>query len=217
MLRTTTFACLLLFLLPAFAAELSGKAIAVADGDTFTLLLADKTQVQVRLAEIDAPERGQPYGNMSRQALSAAVMGREVRVDVQTKDRYGRTVGRPYVGDLDVCAEMVEQGAAWVYREYVVDRGLFAFEEQAREAKRGLWGTSEARAMPPWEWRRQGNRDGAPEGCAIKGNINSKGLRIYHVPGSSSYGATRINTARGERWFCSEAEARAAGWRAPRE
>ena len=216
LLRPLSLACLLLLVLPALSAELSGKAIAVADGDTFTLLLPDKTQVVIRLAEIDAPERGQPYGNKSRQALSAAVIGRQVRVEVQTRDRYGRTVGRPYVGDLDVCAEMVEQGAAWVYREYVIDRGLFVLEKQAREAKRGLWGTSEAKAMPPWEWRRQGNRNEAPEGCAIKGNINSKGQQIYHVPGGSSYGATQINTGRGERWFCSEAEARAAGWRAPR-
>mgnify|MGYP000417491451 CR=1 FL=1 len=159
LLRLFSFACLLLLALPALAAELSGKAISVVDGDTFTLLLADNSQVQIRLAEVDAPERGQPYGNKSRQALSAAVVGRQVRVEVQTKDRYGRTVGRPYVGDIDVCAEMVEQGAAWVYREYVIERALFVLEEQAREAKRGIWGTSEAMAVPPWEWRGVLGRD----------------------------------------------------------
>lgn len=73
--------------------------------------------------------------------------------------------------------------------------------------------------MPPWEWRRSGGNpasDAVSGNCSIKGNINSKGDRIYHVPGSRSYGATRINESKGERWFCSESEARAAGWRPPR-
>lgn len=133
---------------------------------------------------------------------------------VQTTDRYGRTVGRPYVGDLDICAEMVRMGAAWAYREYLIDRSLLTLEADAKAGKKGLWGLSEAQNMPPWEWRRSG--DGNQSGsCQIKGNINSKGDHIYRVPGSRSYGATRINQSKGERWFCSEAEARAAGWRPP--
>jgi endonuclease YncB( thermonuclease family) len=106
------------------ASELTGKVVGIADGDTFTLLTADKQQVKIRLAEIDAPESGQPYGNKSKQALSGLVFGKDVRVVVQTTDRYGRTVGRPYVGDLDVCAEMVRMGAAWAYRDYLRDRSL---------------------------------------------------------------------------------------------
>ena len=110
---------------------------------------------------------------------------------------------------------MVRMGAAWAYREYLRDEGLLTLEAEAKAQERGLWGLSEAQNTPPWEWRRSGG--GNPSGnCQIKGNINSKGDRIYHVPGSSSYGATRINEAKGERWFCSEAEAQAAGWRAPR-
>ncbi len=199
----------------ASAAELTGRAISIADGDTFTLLTADKNQIKIRLAEIDAPENGQPYGNRARQALSELVYGQNVRVEVQTKDRYGRTVGRTYVDDLDVCAEMVRRGAAWVYREYAIEQRLFALEQQARDAEKGLWGISEARNLAPWEWRRQGNQATAPPGCNIKGNLSRSG-KIYHLPGTSSYGATRIDTSRGERWFCSEAEARAAGWRPPR-
>jgi endonuclease YncB( thermonuclease family) len=198
------------------AAELSGRVIGIADGDTFTLLTADKQQIKIRLAEIDAPENGQPYGNKSKQALSGLIFGKDVRVVVQTKDRYGRTVGRPYVGDLDICAEMVRMGDAWAYREYLIDKSLLTLESDAKATERGLWGLSEAKNMPPWQWRREGNQEAAPEGCNIKGNINSKGTRIYHAPGSSSYGATQIDGAKGERWFCSEAEAKAAGWRAPR-
>ena len=198
------------------AAELSGRVIGIADGDTFTLLTAGKQQIKIRLAEIDAPESGQPYGNKSKQALSGLIFGKDVRVAVQTKDRYGRTVGRPYAGDLDICAEMVRIGAAWAYREYLIDRSLLTLESDAKSAERGLWSLSEAKNMPPWQWRRQGNQDAAPEGCNIKGNINSKGGRIYHAPGSSSYGATKIDVSKGERWFCTAQEARAAGWRAPR-
>jgi endonuclease YncB( thermonuclease family) len=208
----------LLALSPAvFAADLSGRVVGIADGDTFTLLTSDKQQVKIRLAEIDAPESSQPYGNKSKQALSGLIFGKDVRVVVQTTDRYGRTVGRPYVGNLDVCEEMVRVGAAWVYRQYVVDESLFDVENDARAARRGIWGLSEAQQVEPWNWRRGLNGSGkTPEGCNIKGNINREGEHIYHVPGRSSYGATKINESRGERWFCSEEEAIAAGWRAPR-
>jgi len=77
-------------------------------------------------------------------------------VVVQDTDKYGRTVGRVYVGSLDVNAELVKQGAAWVYRQYLKDQSLLALEEQARAAKIGLWGLPEAQRMPPWEWRHGG-------------------------------------------------------------
>lgn len=198
------------------AIEIEGKVIAIADGDTFTLLTADKDQVKIRLAEIDAPESGQPYGNKSKQALSGLIFGKDVSVITQTTDRYGRTVGWPHVDGISVSEEMLRIGAAWVYREYVIHDVLFAVEQDAREAKLGLWGISESQNMPPWQWRREGNQEGAREGCNIKGNINSKGVKIYHAPGSSSYGVTQIDESMGERWFCSEAEAKAEGWRAPR-
>lgn len=201
---------------PGQSADLIGRAIEVSDGDTFTLMTPEKTRVEIRLAEIDAPESGQPYGIRARQALSNHLAGQTVRVVVQTTDRYGRTVGRAYVDDKDICAEMVRGGNAWVYREHVIEEQLLELEDEARIAGRGLWGTTESRDMPPWEWRRQVGEIRASRGCAIKGNINSKGQRIYHLPGSRSYGDTRINLGRGERWFCSEEEARDAGWRAPR-
>lgn len=95
---------LLLAAAPALGADLHGRVVGIADGDTFTLLTTSKQQVKIRLAEIDAPESGQPYGNRSEQALSGLIFGKDVRVVVQTTDRYGRTVGRPYLDDLDVCA-----------------------------------------------------------------------------------------------------------------
>jgi len=211
-----TFLAFLFLAVTTTAAELSGRVVRVADGDTFTLLTSDSQQIKIRLAEIDAPESGQPYGNKSKQALSSLLVGKDIRVVVQTIDRYGRTVGRPYIGSLDVCEEMIRLGAAWVYRQYVIDDSLFDVESEAKNARRGVWGLSESQNMAPWEWRRSGGNESAPEGCLIKGNINSKGDKIYHVPGRSSYGGTKINEAKGERWFCSEDEAKAAGWRAPR-
>lgn len=214
-MRWLSFAILLLPAL-ALSTDLEGKVVAIADGDTFTLLTSDKREVKIRLAEIDAPESGQAYGNRSKQVLASLIFGEDCQVRVQTKDRYGRTVGRPFVGQLDISAEMVRLGAAWVYRQYVQDKSLFDIESDARNNKRGLWGITEVKNMPPWEWRRSGGQEGAPEGCTIKGNINSKGEKIYHMSGVSGYGQTRIDESKGERWFCSEEEAKRAGWRARR-
>lgn len=153
-------AFLLLLAAPLMAAEYAGRVTSISDGDTLTLLVPDGTsfkQVKVRLGEIDTPESKQPYGSRARQALSDLAFGKQARVVVQDTDRYGRTVGRVYVGGTDVNAEMVKQGAAWVYRQFAKDQSLFRLEEQARAAKLGLWALPEAQRMPPWEWRHGGS------------------------------------------------------------
>ncbi len=144
----------LLLSAPAMSSELQGHVVSIADGDTFTLLTADKQQVRIRLAEIDTPESGQPYGNRAKQALADLVFGKDVRVEVQDIDRYGRTVGRPYVGDVDVCAELVENGFAWAYRQYLRDPKLLELEKDAQDSKRGLWSLPEYERIAPWDWRR---------------------------------------------------------------
>ena len=158
--RTLWLYCFLALLAgPLLAAEYSGKVVGVSDGDTLTLLVPDGAsfkQIKVRLGEIDTPERKQPYGTRAQQTLSELAFNKEARVVVQDTDRYGRTVGRVYVGSVDVNAELVKQGAAWVYRQYLKDQSLLALEEQARAAKIGLWGLPEAQRMPPWEWRHGG-------------------------------------------------------------
>ena len=153
---------LLLFVLAAVvttaqSAELTGKVVGVHDGDTLTLLMPDGAsfkQVKVRLGEIDTPESKQPYGERAKQALSDLAFGKQARIVVQDTDRYRRTVGRVYVGNVDVNAEMIRQGAAWVYRQYLKDQSLLALEQQAKSAKRGLWGLPEAERCPPWDWRK---------------------------------------------------------------
>ena len=137
----------------AMAAEITGRVVGIADGDTLTVLDEARRQIRVRLAEIDTPESGQPYGSRAKQALSDLAFGKSVRVVMQDTDRYGRTVGRVYAGSIDVNAEMVRQGAAWVYRKYNRDPSLLRLEQEAREGRRGLWALPEAERTPPWEWR----------------------------------------------------------------
>ena len=144
---------LLLVAHPALAETLSGRVVAIADGDTLTVLTEAREQVRVRLSEIDTPERRQPYGQRSRERLSELAVGKQVRVAVRDKDRYGRTVGRVWADGVDVNAVMVRDGAAWVYRRYSQDEGLRRAEDEARAARRGLWGLPEAERTPPWEWR----------------------------------------------------------------
>lgn len=141
----------------ASAAELSGRVVTVADGDTITILDAQKAQHRIRLAGIDAPEKGQPFGNRSRENLAERVFKRDVIVEWHKKDRYGRLVGVVLVDGHDVNLEQVRAGFAWWYREYAKeqkpeDRALYELAEKAaREGKLGLW--ADPRPKPPWEWR----------------------------------------------------------------
>ena len=132
------------------AAEVVGRVVAVHDGDTITVLVAGR-DIRVRLHAIDAPERGQPFSNASRHALEALVAGREVRIVERGHDGYGRLLGRVHAGALDVNAEQVRLGYAWVFRRFVNDPVLLASEAEAKAAQRGLW--RDPGAMPPWQWR----------------------------------------------------------------
>jgi len=148
---------LLFVIIPALlqAQTLQGKVVHIADGDTLTILV-DHEQVKIRLAEVDAPESHQDYGQRAKQVLGQLVFGKEVLVDDEGKDRYGRTIGHVHLGSLDVNSEMVRAGYAWVYVKYARDQSLYALEREAREARRGLW-ASDVR-VPPWEWRKEKRR-----------------------------------------------------------
>lgn len=143
---------------PASAAEIRGRVVGITDGDTLTLLTDLREQVRVRVSDIDAPERRQPYGDRARQALSDLTFGRRARVEARDIDRYGRTVGRVFIGPVDVSAAMVERGAAWVFRQYSHDPDLLRLETEARTARRGLWRLPEAQRVAPWDWRHASRR-----------------------------------------------------------
>ncbi|ORJ61332.1 thermonuclease family protein [Geothermobacter hydrogeniphilus] len=152
---------LLLFIsFPGFgyASSFTGKVVKVSDGDTIQVLNSGKA-VKIRLAEIDCPETshgpkkpGQPFGQAAKKFALALVGGKTVRVDVVTRDRYGRTVGKVVLDDGSTLNKrLVEAGLAWVYRRYAKDPVLFELEKTARAASRGLW--SDPNPVPPWEWR----------------------------------------------------------------
>ncbi len=137
------------------ASVYTGRVVAITDGDTIKILTLAKRQIKVRLADIDTPEKCQPYGKKAKQILSGKIYGKHVKVEKVTTDRYKRMVGRIYLGNRNINAEMVADGAAWVYRKYSKDPGLLELERQAQKKRLGLWGLPESQRVPPWKWRRR--------------------------------------------------------------
>lgn len=137
--------------------SLSGRVVAVSDGDTVTVLVNDHDQYKIRVAGIDAPEKKQAFGQKSKALMSDLVYGKAVVVEWSKRDRYGRTIGKVMVNGQDAGLEMLRAGMAWHYKQYqreqsVEDRERYsAAEDTARAAQIGLWIDEEP--MPPWEWR----------------------------------------------------------------
>jgi len=123
----------------------------ITDGDSL-IVTSGGREVQVRIADIDAPELDQPHGEQAKSALNALVSGREVRLDLISGDAYRRIVARVFVDGRDVAEMLVRDGHAWVRREYAHESALIPFEERARAAKRGLW--AESAPVAPWVWRK---------------------------------------------------------------
>jgi endonuclease YncB( thermonuclease family) len=129
-----------------------GRVVKITDGDTLTVLDGSNVQHKIRLAGIDAPEKGQPFGTKARENLAGKVFGQAVHVEVIDVDRYHREVGRIYLGERFINAEMVRDGFAWRYPQYDKPGEFTAAENDAREHRRGLW--ADPNPMPPWEWRK---------------------------------------------------------------
>jgi endonuclease YncB( thermonuclease family) len=185
------FLLLSLFIEVHASGQIEGKIVGVADGDTFTLLTADKTQVKVRLHGIDCPEKRQGWGTRAKQHASDLVFGKSVTVRVVDTDRYGRTVGEVLLEDgTSVNKAMVRDGFAWWYRRYAPkDVELGQLEAEARAAGRGLW--SGENPVPPWEWRR-GKRNA--------GGLNSSTMeKSTSIPKDSTDCPFWINSGSGVR------------------
>ncbi|MCK0096347.1 thermonuclease family protein [Yoonia sp. F2084L] len=208
----------------AFLLTLLAAPVLAAPNGTIRVIDADTIDVggtRVRLFGIDAPEMGQPCwadgrewdcGAWTRDAVRNRFEGAYARCTTRDTDRYGRVVAQCSVDGQDMGQLIVYSGMAWAFRRYSETYDLD--EKAAAVAARGLWAVE---VEMPSDFRAAQLTDNpAPnQNCAIKGNISSGG-RIYHVPGQENYARTRINPANGERWFCSSAEAEAAGWRAAR-
>ena len=226
--RRRTGALSALALAGAVHAQAPTPPVRVIDGDTVAI-----GDTHVRIGGIDAPESAQrcaaaqgrwACGQEATRALRTRIAGKTLECEALDRDRYGRVIGRCTAGGEDIGQWMVREGWALAYRAY--STRYASDEAAARQAKRGVW---RGEVMEPWRWRRGARlgdsareprkREPGAEGrrCAIKGNVSTRtGEKIYHVPGGQWYESTRIDPARGERWFCSESEARRAGWRKSR-
>lgn len=141
------------FSILAHAETIDGRVIGVSDGDTLTILGVSNTQFKIRLAAIDAPEKAQAFGQRGKQKLSDLCYGKQASVKVISTDRYRRTVGDIDCEGINANEAMIQSGLAWVYRKYAKGYGhLYAFESEAKAAKRGLWADPDP--IAPWDWRK---------------------------------------------------------------
>jgi endonuclease YncB( thermonuclease family) len=204
----------------AYKGDVIQGDLRVVDGDTMVL-----GTTRIRLEGIDAPESTQTCGRRdssewrcgdeATRHLVKLIAHQPVHCEDQGLDKYGRTLGRCFAGSTNLNAEMVRSGYAWAFVKY--SKSYVAEEAEARAAGAGIW---QGEAMPAWDYRAQAwmtAETQAPDGCTIKGNVTNAG-RIYHMPWSPWYQKVRMDeegsrTAKGKRWFCSEDEAIAAGWR----
>ena len=200
---------------PTLADVISGRVVGVTDGDTITVLDDSKSQHRVRLQGIDAPESRQAFGARSKQNLSDLVFNKIVSVEWEKRDRYGRVLGKVLVGGRDACLEQVRAGMAWHYKHYQddqspEDRRLYSrAEEDAREARRGLW--SDPDPVPPWDFRRGGRAPARATSEPGRGwpdapQVDSQSLTVYvtrtgekyHREGCQYLRRSRIPTSLGE-------------------
>jgi endonuclease YncB( thermonuclease family) len=205
--------------------DIAGAA-RVIDGDSLHV-----GATEVRLFGVDAFEgrqvctrNGNPWrcGEAAADELRRLTADRPITCTKRDTDSYGRAVSVCTDGAVDLGAELARAGLALAYREFSND--YVDEEAEARAALRGAWAGD---FTSPWDARRGGESTqpphdqapSAPSACrdaGVKGNINREGERIYHAPGSRDYDETVIDESKGERWFCTEEQARAAGWHRPR-
>lgn len=226
-------AAFLLATVPALATEpIVGRA-SVIDGDTLEI-----RGTRFRLHGVDAPESSQPCtdakgkvwrcGAEAANRLSDRIGAANISCAEKDRDRYGRVVAVCTLKGEELNRWLVREGHALAYRQY----GGKVYDEDERAAHSGLRGIWRGTFEAPWEWRRKKRAGEAVEekeeprrqqvvekgraggDCQIKGNIGAGGEKIFHLPGSATYERTKIDEAKGERMFCSEAEAQKAGWRA---
>lgn len=202
----------------ALAETVTGSARLV-DGDTMEI----RGRI-IRLHGIDAPETGQTCkdaggriyrcGEAAEAALRQLTEGRRVRCEGDEVDQYDRLIAVCSAGRTNLNREMVRSGWAVAFRRFSDD--YLEQELEAAKANRGIWRGGFTRPVEHRAYLWEEAASTRPDRCPIKGNISVRsGERIYHAPWSRWYARTRINEAKGERWFCTEAEAIAAGWRAP--
>ena len=195
--------------------------VGITDGDTIRVRVGGVTE-RVRVIGIDTPELAgrECYAQQAASRMQSLVQSRSVRLVADRtqddRDRYGRLLRHVHLADGRSVARLLIEGGYG--REYTYDRAYqgrsahLSAQAAAKQARRGLWGSCAAGTPAPLTTPAPGSPSGSSS-CLIKGNISSEGEKIYHVPGQQYYDVTKISTSKGERWFCREADAVAAGWR----
>ena len=172
-----------------YAESWSGKVVGISDGDTITVMHENRA-VKIRLSEIDCPESGQPFGRAAKRLTSDLCFAKVVTVQVETIDRYGRTVAHVKLPDgHDLSEELLNAGLAWHYKQYSDNRFLANLEDEARAAALGIW--SQKDAVAPWDWR-HGSKPPEKFGAekaqqlmgSFHGNLKSK---VFHNQGCRYY------------------------------
>ena len=189
--------------------------VSVTDGDTIRVRLGGVTE-RVRVIGVDTPElrTHECYAQQAASEMQRLVQGREVRLvrdpSQADRDRYGRLLRHVALPDGRQVAQVLIAGGfgeEYTYdRAYAGQRAYRDAERSARAARRGIWSSG---CKAPDKVTASGS-------CLIKGNIAGDGARIYHLPGQRYYEVTKISLAKGERWFCTQEQARDAGWRPSR-
>lgn len=142
------------FSIYVYSAEMIGKVVSVADGDTITIIEnLDNGRFKIRLYGIDAPEKKQDFGQKAKQYLSSLIFNKEVKIKFTEIDRYGRIIGKVYLNDIEINIEMLKAGMAWHYSRYDQTSAYITAEKQARKNGIGLW--SMKNPIPPWNFRRK--------------------------------------------------------------
>ncbi|MFH1130492.1 MAG: thermonuclease family protein [Pseudomonadota bacterium] len=180
---------IIVFLLcPSFACanKWEGKVVGVADGDTITVL-SDHKPIKVRLFGIDCPEKHQAFGNNAKEFASKFVFGKVVTVEEVAKDKYGRTVGKVFLGKKSLNAELLMAGLAWHYKRYDKSKFFADLEWVARKEKKGLW--ADFNPKPPWQWRIEKKGKGpspvhGKNSARYSGNVKSK---VFHAARCSHF------------------------------
>ncbi|WP_284304014.1 thermonuclease family protein [Mobilicoccus caccae] len=214
--------------------------MSIVDGDTIRVRIDGRTE-RVRVIGIDTPELSgdECYARQASSKMQSLAQSRSVRLEADPtqddRDRYDRLLRHVFLADGRSAAEVLIAGGFGREYTYAAD---YRYQDQhraaevtARSTSKGMWGSGCADGQVGGNdgGRKQGGSTPKPAprvtekapapaagSCSIKGNINDEGERIYHVPGGRSYDKTKITESKGEKWFCSESEARAAGWRAAR-
>lgn len=213
--------------LPVVFAADSIKVTSIVDGDTFKAKVGTKVET-VRIIGIDTTETVDPrkavqcFGKEASAQLKKLLNGKTVTLianPAEDRDIYKRLLRYVEIDDKDIGASMIADGYAHSYKQYPHPRldAYNALEKTAREGNKGLWGSCNASSASSKAAKKSGKTVSSAASskttCIIKGNISTTREKIYHVKGCKNYESTQIDTAAGERWFCSESDAKAAGWR----